>query len=148
MIDTEKMLDLKAELLKETNEKNLFAFCSSLLQARVIVPCEFEMKGFDIEKLLSCKQGTVVAWDGPEYKPVYVELDGKKWMCVHLEKSSMPERYRTNCVHMGGREAVELARKQDGCEGLMLDPDGRFLLLPLFYLSDVIEIVDNYEGEE
>ena len=49
---------------------------------------------------------------------------------------------------MNGREAVEFARKQVGFEGLMLDPDGRFLPLPLFYLSDVIEIVDNYEGEE
>ena len=148
MIDTEKMLDLKAVLLNDMTEENLFTFCAALLQARVIVPCEFQMEGFDIQKLFSCKQGAVVEWEGPEYKPVPVEWNGEKWMGVHLEKSSMPEQYRTSCVHMNGRDAVELALKQDGFGGLMLDPDGRFIPLPLFYLSDVIEIVDNYEGEE
>ena len=148
MIDTEKMLDLKAVLLNDMNEENLFTFCAALLQARVIIPCEFVTDSFDIQKLLACKQGAVIEWKEPEYNPVPVEWDDKKWMRIYLEKSSMPEQYRRSCVHMNGRDAVELAKKQDGLEGMMLDPDGRILPLPLFYLSDVIEIIDNYEGEE
>ncbi len=148
MIDTEKLLDLKAALLNDMNEENLFIFCAALLQARVLIPCEFQTDGLDVQKLFSCGQGAVIEWKAPEYKPVPVEWEDKKWMRVHLEKSSMPEQYRRSCVHMNGRDAVELALKQDDFEGLMLDPDGRFLPLPLIFLSDVIEFIDNYEGEE
>ncbi len=148
MIDIERLLDLQAVLLNDMKEENLFIFCAALLQSQVIIPCEFAMDGLDVQKLFSCKQGAVIEWKEPEINPVPVEWNDGKWMSVYLEKSAMPEQYRRSCAHMSGHDAVELAREQDAFEGLLLDPEGRFLPLPLFYLSDVIEIIENYEGEE
>ena len=53
MNENDCLMDLKAQLLQEMNEANLFIFCSALLQARVIVPSEFVLDGFDIQKLFT-----------------------------------------------------------------------------------------------
>ena len=147
MNGTDCLMDLKAQLLHEMNEENLFIFCSALLETRVIVPSEFDLDGFDIQKLFTLKQGDVIEGDALKSRPILVEWDGKNWMPVYLEKSAMPEQYRSSCVHMSGQDAVVLAHEQNDCDGLMLDPDGRFLPLPLFYLDELIEMRKENKGE-
>ncbi len=146
----EKLLDLKALLALNTTEENLLAFSIALLNAPLFIPCAFQESEHDpdFSDMTQFKQGTVLAWKGPDFKPVTAELAGKNWLRVYAEKSSMPERYRSSCIRAEGRFAVNLAHEQDGTDGLMLDPEGRFIPIPLEYLDEVIQITDDYKGEK
>ncbi len=146
----EQLLDLKAALVQDVTEENLFAFSIALLDAPIFIPCEFQVSGLDpdFSDISQFKQGTVLAWKGPDFKPVTAELAEKTWIQVYVEKNSMPEKYRSSCIRADGRYAVNLAHEQDGIDGLMLDPDGRFIPIPLEYLDEVIQIIDDHKGDK
>jgi len=146
----EQLLDLKAVLVRETTEENLFAFSIALLDAPLFIPCVFQMGEHDpdFSDITQFKQGTVLAWKGPDFKPVTAELAGKTWLRVYAEKSSMPEQYKTGCIRTDGRSAVNLAHEYAGIDGLILDPEGRFIPVPLEYLDEVIQIIDGHKGEK
>lgn len=59
----------------------------------------------------------------------------------------MPEQYKSSCIRADGRYAVKLAHEHDGIDGLMLDPEGRFIPIPLEYLDEVIQIIDDHKGD-
>lgn len=146
----EQLLDLKAALVQDVTEENLFAFSIALLDAPVYIPCEFHMSENDpdFSDISQFKQGTILAWKGPDYKPVTVDFAEKTWLEVYTEKGSMPEQYKSSLIRADGRFAVKLAHEQDGIDGLMLDPEGRFIPIPLEYLDEVIQIIDNHKGEK
>ena len=146
----EQLLDLKAALVEDVTEENLFAFSIALLEAPVYIPCEFQMSENDpdFSDISQFKQGTILAWGGPDFKPLTAELVEKTWLQVYSEKRAMPEQYKSSCIRADGRYAVKLAHEHDGIDGLMLDPDGRFIPIPLEYLDEVIQIIDNHKGEK
>lgn len=146
----EQLLDLKAALVQDVTEENLFAFSIALLDAPLFIPCEFQMgkSAPDFSDISQFKPGTVLAWKGPDYKPLTVELEEKTWLQVYAEKSSMPEQYKSSLIRADGRFAVKMAHEQEGIDGLMLDPEGRFIPIPLEYLDEVIQIIDDHKGEK
>ena len=146
----ERLLDLKAALLRDTTEENLFAFSIALLDAPLYIPCTFQLgeNAPDFSDIIQFKQGTVLAWEGPAYKPVTAELADRNWLRVYAEKRAMPVRYRSSCIRTDGRSAVKLAHEQEGVDGLMLDPEGSCIPIPLEYLDEVIQIIDDYKGEK
>ena len=145
----EQLLDMKAVLLQDLTEENLFAFSAALLKAPLIIPFVFDPDGFDLDlsDLSQFKQGMMIPWKEPVFRPAAVECDDKKWIPVYAEKSSMPAPYRSSCLTTDGRSAVKLAHEQEDIYGLMLDPEGRFIPIPLFYLDEVIQILDGHKGE-
>ncbi len=146
----DQLLDLKAVLVENVTEENLFAFSIALLDAPLFIPCMFQMSELDpdFSDIAQFVQGTVLAWQGPDYKPVTVELAEKNWLRVYTEKSAMPEQYKNSCVSADGRFAVKLAHEQNSIDGLMLDPEGRFIPIPLEYLDEVIQIIDDHKGDK
>lgn len=72
----EQLLDLKAALVEDVTEENLFAFSIALLEAPVYIPCEFQMSENDpdFSDISQFKQGTILAWGGPDFKPLTAEL--------------------------------------------------------------------------
>ena len=150
MNELENLLDKKAALLNDITEQNLFDFSVALLNAPLFIPCEFDFKDFDIGSLdpSKLKQGTVIPWEGPEYKPAVIEYEDRKWLQIYTDKTSMPEQYRTSCIHTDGQGAVSMAHEQMGIDGLVLDPEGSFIPVPLKYLDEVIQIIENYKGDK
>ncbi len=146
----EQLLELKAALMQDVTEENLFVFSIALLDAPLFIPCEFQASDFDpdFSDISQFKQGTILAWKGPDHKPVTAELAEKNWLRVYADKSSMPEKYRSSCIRADGRYAVKLAHELDGIDGLMLDPEERFIPIPLEYLDEVIQIYDDHKGDK
>ena len=146
----EQLLDLKAVLVQNCTEENLFAFSIALLDAPLFIPCMFLAGEHDpdFSDFSQFHQGAILEWKGPDYKLITAELAGKNWLKVYSEKNSMPEQYKSSCIQADGRFAVKLAHEQDGIDGLMLDPEGRFIPLPLEYLDEVIQIIDDHEGSK
>ena len=75
----EQLLDLKAALVQNVTEENLFAFSIALLDAPLFIPCEFQMSepAPDFSDISQFKPGTVLAWKGPDYKPLTVDFAEK-----------------------------------------------------------------------
>ena len=75
----EQLLDLKAALMQDVTEENLFAFSFVLLDAPLLIPCEFQASDYDpdFSDVSQFKQGTILAWKGPDYKPLTAELAEK-----------------------------------------------------------------------
>ena len=136
---------------RNNNKKqNLFAFSIALLSAPLFIPCEFDFRDFDPGSLdpSQLTQGTVIPWGGPESKPVVTEYESMKLLQVYTDKTSMPEQYRTSCIHTNGHGAVSLAHEKNDIEGHVIDPAGSFIPVPLTYLDEVIQIIDNYKGDK
>lgn len=146
----ENLLDKKAALLNDVTEQNLLAFSIALLGAPLIIPCEFDFKDFNFTSLdpSLLKQGAVIPCAGPEYKTAVAECEGRKWLKVYTDKTSMPEQYRSSCIHTDGRGAASIVHEQGNIDGLMLDPEGTFIPVPVEYLDNVIQLIDDYKGDK
>ena len=84
------------------------------------------------------KQGAAIPWAGLEYKAAVAECEGRKWLQVFTDKASMSEQYKSCCIQTDGCGTVSIAHEQGNIDGLMLDPGGSFIPVPVEYMDNVI----------